>query len=167
MPSELTGSAGTGRGRRWVVSGLVALLAWPMARWATGMLTRDRPVGVGQGRLAACPDRPNCVSSEAEEGSRAHVAPIGYGGSGEEARQRLKQVLANWPGAVVRWESPQAVWCEVRTRWMGFRDDVEFVFDDEARVIRVRSASRLGYSDLGANRRRIEALRRAYAETAP
>lgn len=138
-----------------------------MARWTTGVLTRDTPAGVGEGRLAACPDRPNCVSSEAEEGTTAHVASIGYGGTGEEARRRLREVLRAWPGAEVRKETSAWVWCVVRTRWMGFRDDVEFVFDDEAGVIRVRSASRLGYSDLGANRRRIEALRRAYADTAP
>lgn len=167
MPSDASVDIRAGCRRRWILTGVVAVLAWPMARWTNELMTRDTPVGVGEGRLAACPDRPNCVSSEAEESSAAHVAPIGYGGSGEEARQRLGRVLRSWPGAEVRLETPQAVWCVMRTRWLGFRDDVEFVFDDADRVIRVRSASRLGYSDLGANRRRIEALRRAYAETAP
>jgi uncharacterized protein (DUF1499 family) len=167
MPSEASGDGPAGRRRRWILTGVAALLAWPMARWTTGVWTRDTPPGVGEGRLAACPDRPNCVSSEAEEGTAAHVAPIAYGGTGEEARRRLRQVLRTWPGVEVRKETPDWVWCVVRTRWMGFRDDVELVFDDAAGVIRVRSASRLGYSDLGANRQRIEALRRAYAGMAP
>ncbi|HEY9596037.1 MAG TPA: DUF1499 domain-containing protein, partial [Cyanophyceae cyanobacterium] len=42
---------------------------------------------------------------------------------------------------------------------MGFVDDVEFFLDDNANVIQVRSASRLGESDLGVNRKRIETIR--------
>jgi len=48
---------------------------------------------------------------------------------------------------------------EARTAWLRFRDDLEFLADDAAKVIHVRSASRVGQSDLGANRRRIEAIR--------
>ena len=45
------------------------------------------------------------------------------------------------------------------SRLMRFRDDVEFLLDREARVFHVRSASRVGYSDLGANAARVERLR--------
>jgi uncharacterized protein (DUF1499 family) len=49
--------------------------------------------------------------------------------------------------------------CEFSTPLMRYTDDVEFWFDPAAQVVQVRSASRLGYSDRGANRARIEALR--------
>ena len=50
-----------------------------------------------------------------------------------------------------------------KTRLMRFRDDFEARLDAEAGRIHVRSASRLGYSDLGANRKRVEALRSAWS----
>jgi len=46
---------------------------------------------------------------------------------------------------------------------MGFVDDVEFLLDEKAGVIHVRSASRLGRSDFGVNRDRVETIRRQIA----
>jgi uncharacterized protein (DUF1499 family) len=47
---------------------------------------------------------------------------------------------------------------------MGFVDDVEFFLDEGANVIHVRSASRLGQSDLGVNRKRVETIRAKFNE---
>jgi uncharacterized protein (DUF1499 family) len=44
---------------------------------------------------------------------------------------------------------------------MGFVDDLEFYFPREESVIHLRSAARLGESDLGVNRRRLEQIRLA------
>ena len=52
---------------------------------------------------------------------------------------------------------------EFRTR-LGFVDDLEFLVDEDRGVVQVRSASRTGYWDLGVNRKRVEALRKAYSE---
>ena len=73
---------------------------------------------------------------------------------------RLRDVLAGWPGAQIVENSPDYIAVQFETRWLRFVDDAEFLLDSSARVIHVRSASRLGRKDFGANRARIEAIRR-------
>jgi len=57
---------------------------------------------------------------------------------------------------------PDAVRVEFRTRIFRFVDDAQFVFDDKAKTIHFRSASRIGSSDMGVNRRRMEEIRKAF-----
>lgn len=91
--------------------------------------------------------------------------PIPYGGTPEEARERLLAVLRAWPRAKIVREEPGAVTMECRSRIFRFVDDVDFRFDDEARLIHFRSASRLGRRDFGVNRERMEEIRRRYDES--
>ena len=51
------------------------------------------------------------------------------------------------------------VYAEARSRVFGFVDDVEFRFDDSAKKIDFRSASRVGRRDFGVNRSRMETIR--------
>lgn len=121
-----------------------------------------RPVnlGVHGGRLTDCPSSPNCVSSQtADEDHR--IAPFQYTGSKEDAFSRLKTVVASYERATVIEEGDDYLRAEFASAIMGFVDDVEFYFPDET-VIHVRSASRLGYSDLGVNRKRVEKLRKLF-----
>ena len=50
---------------------------------------------------------------------------------------------------------------------MGFVDDVEFLLATDQMVIHVRSAARLGYSDLGVNPKRVESLRAQFEVNVP
>ena len=88
--------------------------------------------------------------------------PIPYAGDPAEARERLLAVLRAWPRAKIVREEPGAVTVECRSRIFRFVDDVDFRFDDEARQIHFRSASRLGRRDFGVNRQRMEEMRRRY-----
>jgi uncharacterized protein (DUF1499 family) len=56
-------------------------------------------------------------------------------------------------------ETPGYLHAECRSALFGFVDDLELHLRVSEGVIAVRSASRLGYSDLGVNRRRVEILR--------
>lgn len=112
---------------------------------------------VEQGKLAPCPDTPNCVNSQAA-GSSA-IAPLAYCGDAQLAWARLHAVLSRWPRIRIVAYADGYLRAEARSRVFGFVDDVEFVLDLDAEVIHVRSASRVGYSDFGVNRRRIEKLR--------
>lgn len=147
----------------------VALL-WPGAAMAAlfGNLFASTPptdLGVRDGHLAACPATPNCVSSQA--GDDAHrIAPLAYRGSAAEAMDRLARVVAAQPGATIVTRREGYLYATFATPLMGFVDDVEFTADSARSAIDVRSASRLGYSDLGVNRKRIETVRAAFAETA-
>lgn len=125
--------------------------------------TTPRPgLGLHDGRLAACPSSPNCVCSQDADPAHA-IAPLAFHGTATDAMAVLKQVLARQPRVRVVAETPNYLHAEFRTRLCRFVDDVEFHVVEKEHVIHVRSASRVGYSDLGTNRRRVEGLRREFA----
>ncbi len=115
-------------------------------------------LGVVDGRLSACPDSPNCVSSSATDAEHA-IDPIAFSTSAEEAQADLLTVLSDLPRATLVSSEPGYVHASFRSPLMGYVDDGEFLFDEAANVIHVRMAARLGQSDLGANRERVESIR--------
>jgi uncharacterized protein (DUF1499 family) len=120
----------------------------------------DRPnnLGVNAGQFAACPATPNCVSSQATDASHK-IAPLAYTGDSTAALAKVKAAIVALPGSKIITESDNYIYAEFTSGLMGFVDDVEFYGDDGA--IQVRSASRLGESDLGVNAKRVEAIRSA------
>jgi uncharacterized protein (DUF1499 family) len=120
--------------------------------------TRPTDLGVTDGRLKACPNSPNCVCSS--DSDKEHgIAPIAWEKSPGEAIAALKQVIQSMERTAIVVESGDYLHVEFTTKLMGYVDDVEFYVKDG--VIQVRSASRLGKSDLGVNRQRVEAIRSA------
>lgn len=125
---------------------------------------RPENLGVENGRLARCKRTPNCVSSQADRQDVQHyIAPIAFRGGAAEAIAAVRKAIEGVPRAGVVRSDSGYLYAEFRSRLMGFVDDVEFVFDEAAGVIHVRSASRLGRRDFGVNRARVEALRTAIA----
>jgi len=106
-----------------------------------------------------CPDSPNCVSSSSSD-PRHKVAPIAYTGSPAEARRHLLEVIRSLSGTRVVADDGSYLRVEFTSAVFRFVDDVEFYIDPAQKLIQVRSASRVGYWDLGANRRRVEDIRR-------
>ena len=113
------------------------------------------------GRLAPCPRTPNCVNSR--ETGRSAVAPLEFNDSATAAFARLKRVVASLPRTRIVEATDSYLHAEVRSRIFGFIDDVEFLIDPVASQVHVRSASRVGYSDFGVNRARVEAIRVRFA----
>jgi uncharacterized protein (DUF1499 family) len=118
----------------------------------------QRPTATAD-RLKPCPDSPNCVSSLSSD-PRHRVAPIVYTGSPAEAREKLLGVIRSLPRTTIRSKEGPCLQVEFTSALFRFVDDVEFCFDEAEKLIHVRSASRVGYWDLGANRRRVEEIRR-------
>jgi uncharacterized protein (DUF1499 family) len=116
-------------------------------------------LGVRDGRLAPCPNSPNCVSTQAEPSDRQHyIEPVAYQGPVASALARIAEVIAAEPRAeVLRAEGPY-IHAVFRSATMSFPDDVEFYVDEGAGLIHFRSAARLGQGDAGVNRRRMERL---------
>ena len=110
--------------------------------------------------LPPCPDSPNCVSSLAGD-ERQRVEPFSIQGSPSGAMALLRQVIQGMPRARVTFASGRHLQAEFRTI-LGFIDDVSCVVDEGKGVIQVRSASRIGYWDLGVNRKRVEKIREHY-----
>ena len=123
--------------------------------------------GLREGKLKPPSRTQNSVSSQAAlwpEGEYAveyaKIEPIAFTQDSALAMNRLRDVLAGWPGARIVENNPEYLSVQFETRWLRFVDDAEFLLDPTARAIHVRSASRLGRKDFGANRKRIEAIRR-------
>ncbi|MBC7692943.1 MAG: DUF1499 domain-containing protein [Methylotenera sp.] len=120
-------------------------------------------------KLPDCPGKPNCVSSQARVDDAVHfIAPLQYPGasSRSEAHAQLLKHLSTHAGMTVMDEGKPGedhIRTEFRSLIFGFIDDLEFHLPAAERVIHVRSASRVGHSDLGANRKRVEAIRAALA----
>jgi len=124
--------------------------------------TGTRPVnlGVHNGKLAPCPASPNCVSSQGSD--REHsIEPLRYTGSPGEAMDRLKKIVISMKRSRIITETGSYIHAEYTSALFRFVDDVEFFLDERAAVIQVRSSSRIGYSDLGVNRKRVEDIRAA------
>lgn len=117
---------------------------------------------MGTPALKPCPNSPNCVSSLASSGGHA-IAPLAYSESAEQAWARLKAVLSAMPRTTIVEQTDDYLRAECVSRLLRFVDDVECVLDAEKEVIHVRSASRVGYSDFGVNRKRVEALRAGFS----
>jgi uncharacterized protein (DUF1499 family) len=92
------------------------------------------------------------------------MEPIPFTGAPEEALQKLKELVAGMPRTRILVADDNYLHAEFRSRVFGFVDDVEFLIDAEQRQIHFRSASRVGHSDLGANRKRMEGIRAAFAD---
>ena len=123
-------------------------------------------LGVHDGRLAPCPDRPNCVTSRGGDDTHA-VAPFVVRGELNAAMGRLAALIEAQEGATIVTRRDDYLHAEFRSKLMGFVDDLELLAAPAARVIHVRSASRLGYGDLGVNRARVDALHKAFAAGQP
>jgi uncharacterized protein (DUF1499 family) len=121
---------------------------------------RPNNLGARGGVLAACPASPNCVSSQADD-ERHRIAPLVFTGDPDAAFARLKQVLGRRGDATIIEDLPDYLRVELRT--LLFVDDGEFLLDRTHNVIQLRSASRLGYSDLGKNRGRFEEIRNEFS----
>ncbi|QDZ39479.1 DUF1499 domain-containing protein [Euhalothece natronophila Z-M001] len=121
------------------------------------MFAGKRPtnLGVKAGKLAPCPETPNCVSSQSED-PKHKIAPLPY-----VEIDDIKKIVNNMERTSIVEQNENYLYVEFKSKLMGFVDDVEFHKDDVNQVVNVRSASRLGKSDLGVNRKRVETIREA------
>ncbi|QDT36278.1 DUF1499 domain-containing protein [Stratiformator vulcanicus] len=124
---------------------------------------RPQDLGVTDGGLRACPDSPNCVCSQDPPADDVHfVPPLQFEGNPAEAFARLREIVSEMPRTSIVTQSEEYMHVEFVSAIMRYVDDVEFLLDPSQGVIHVRSASRVGYSDLGANRKRVEEIRRRF-----
>ncbi|HEX9021061.1 MAG TPA: DUF1499 domain-containing protein [Nitrospirota bacterium] len=115
-------------------------------------------LGITGGHLGPCPATPNCVSSENADQGHA-VEPLVYATSRAEAMSGLKKIILGMKRTKIVRENDDYLRVEFTSAVFRFVDDVEFRFDDTAKVIHLRSASRVGKSDFGVNRTRAEKIR--------
>lgn len=162
--------------RMWRLA-LLVLVVTPLSFFILGQfgLLKGQPptdLGVRDGRLKAPSTTPNSVSSQARlwdghpRAEQAQIEPLALlQGDGPATLAALTRLLQVAPGATVVTAQPDYLYAQFTTPLMKYTDDVEFWWDRAQGVVQVRSASRLGKSDLGANRQRVEVLRQRLAQT--
>ena len=146
---------------------LAALVITAIAAGQTGAFKGRKPtnLGVQEGRLKQPARTPNSVSSQADlwpqsaGARRAMIAPLALVGDGPATMAKLQAIVASIPGAEVLKVEPDYLYATFTSVVFKFVDDLEFWFDPANGVVQVRSASRVGRSDKGVNRARVEALR--------
>jgi uncharacterized protein (DUF1499 family) len=150
----------------WKTILIIALLAalGGVLTMAVLSLAARRPdnLGVRDGRLARCPSSPNCVCSLDADAEHV-VEPLRFTDGPDEAWQRLRDALGRLPRTRIVTEEDGYLHAECTSLLFRFVDDLEFQLDRDVGVIHVRSASRVGRSDLGVNRARVETIRQAFA----
>lgn len=140
-----------------VLSGFVLL---------TGCSVKAPKLGIEQERLSACPSTPNCVSSQAEDEAH-YIDPLLAKGSSEKIKNDILRVLNDFQGAKIVATDDHYIRAEFTSALLRFVDDIEFYFPKtslEETTVYVRSASRVGRSDFGVNKKRVESVRRELAK---
>ncbi|MCG8551953.1 MAG: DUF1499 domain-containing protein [Desulfobacterales bacterium] len=142
----------------------VGILSWIVLAGCSG--TRPE-LGIKNGTLMPCPKTPNCVSSQAVD-KKHYIEPIQFMGTQEEAQDRIIKIFESEKRVKLVEIRDDYIWAEFRSALFGFTDDVEFYFPESQKgeiLIHIRSASRLGYSDLGVNKKRVEQIRNKLKKT--
>jgi len=155
----------------WLLIALVVFVAAVFVAGQAGFLAGKEPpdLGVRGGKLKPPSRTQNSVSSQAglypdhPMKAYAEIAPIEFTGEGRAAIDRIKRIIEATEGARIVRAEPAYLYAQFQTRWLKFVDDTEFFADEGAKVVHVRSASRIGRGDLGVNRARIEAIRARFA----
>ena len=135
--------------------------------WSTHAFAGTRPtnIGVNNGKLAVCAATPNCVSSQTIAGDVEHsIDPLKLPADSSMIMASLKQVIGTIPRSTIIKEKDDYLYVESTSKLMGFVDDLELYIDRNSKTIQVRSASRLGDSDFGVNRQRVEEIRTKLAK---
>ena len=130
--------------------------------------TAEVNIGVEDGQFSACPDTPNCVSTQADPQDETHyVEPVPFSGEREE----LLAFLQDWINAQERAElisrGDNYLHAVFSSKTFGFKDDFEVVIPDGSNLVHIRSAARVGRSDMGVNRARYETIRDLLSENFP
>jgi len=127
----------------------------------TGCSGKMSELGVNNGHLMECPQTPNCVNSQAKDDEHL-IQPIIFTGTSKETQTRLLKILNEWNHTKITVAQNNYIRAEFVSKVFRFIDDVEFYFPEtegKETTIHIRSASRVGYSDFGVNRKRIEQIR--------
>ena len=119
-----------------------------------------KPILIGQ--FPPCPDKPNCVSSKSSL-SFHKIAPLTYEGNSKNAREKLLGIINSMPRTQISMDNENFIHVEFTSKIFRFVDDVEFYFESPG-TIHFRSASRVGHSDMGVNRDRMEEIRSLFIQ---
>ena len=124
-------------------------------------MNNTKTLGVTNGQLAAMPKSPNAVSSQTDDSGKM-VDALAMTGTESQTKQKIISCLKEMGSNKIEDDTENYVYSVFTSRIMRFKDDVELYIDQSAQLVHFRSASRIGHSDLGANRKRYQAFKELY-----
>jgi len=140
----------------WIAMIVTVMISGVFISMSIGNI-RVPKLGVEDGKLVDMPQTPNAVSSQTtDEGKK--VAPFPYKESLQLTKDGINLAVKAYGNAKILEEKSNYIHLVFTTGLMRYKDDVEFYFDDQDKVVHYRSASRIGYSDMGKNRERYNTL---------
>lgn len=129
------------------------------------MSERPENLGLQNDRLSACPDKPNCVCSFENKVDKEHfIEPLPYTIDEIQLRDKIIGTLQSLPRTKIITKTENYIHAECTSRIFRFVDDLEIFIDQQQKLIHFRSASRVGHSDLGVNRKRVESIKASLTE---
>lgn len=121
---------------------------------------RPDTLGLTEGKLRGCPSSPNCVCSWNDASDSEHyIEPLTIPAGVDQPMETLIGAIESFPRTKIITREDNYLHAEFTTRLLRFVDDVEFQIVPEEQLIHIRSASRIGYYDLGTNRKRVAQIR--------
>ena len=125
------------------------------------MPKKSKIVGLIDGKFYPCPKTPNCASTQSTD-ELHKIEPITYDSSLENAKEKIVKIINSMKRTEIITQTENYIHIEFKSKLFKFVDDVEFYFDDREKIIHFKSASRVGRSDLGVNRKRMENIRKEF-----
>ena len=142
---------------------VVLILTGIVSFFVLGLMSQSGEAhGLVEGKLSKCPDKPNCVCSEFESDVAHFTNPMVFSQSPtSEVLSLLKTTIREMGGSIQK-EDSNYLAATFTSSIFRFVDDLEIRVDMDQKLIHLRSASRVGHSDRGVNRERIERLKSLY-----
>jgi len=123
-------------------------------------------LGMVDNKFGPCPDKPNCVSTQAEKGQKQFLIPIKYSFKKDRAMQKMEEMVLKLPRMKLIKKDGDYFHFTSTSRLMGFVDDLEIYFGDPG-LIHLKSSSRSGYYDFGVNKSRLTDLSFKFIQSGP
>jgi len=114
--------------------------------------------GFAMDQLTECPNKPNCISSQSQS-DYAKINPLDMKDNLENTKNNIIKIMQQLPKTKLIKNEGHYLHFTAKSKLIGFTDDVEFLIDEQNKIIHFKSASRLGYRDFGVNRERLEKIR--------
>ena len=105
-------------------------------------------------KLGICGEKPNCVSSFQQKEDTHYIGSITMR---ETLLLQIQEKLSE-KGCTQEKIEVGYWYYKCRSSLFGFVDDVEVLYLAESETLHYRSSSRVGYSDMGANRKRVQEI---------
>ncbi|MDQ6983071.1 MAG: DUF1499 domain-containing protein [Mariprofundus sp.] len=148
---------------------LILFVLIVIGTFSAGIYSHKAPAsGLIDGKLTPCPDKPNCVCSEYETANAQNkILPLSTAGMDDSTAWANLIAAVKVSGGSIQQHSDIYLHAIFTSSLFRFVDDFEARLDTENRKIHIRSASRVGHSDLEVNRKRVEKIRREYDNHSP